>query len=68
MTGAAKFYVALSGFLAVLVKSLSDGHVTTTEIGDLIIALATAITVFVVPNRQSNSPIKGVDNSGRSTL
>jgi hypothetical protein len=61
--GAQKFYVALSGFLVVLAKDVADGKLTGTELSELIIALATALTVYVWPNKN-----KGSDNSGRQAL
>jgi hypothetical protein len=45
-----KFAVSLGGLFAVLGQMLSDGAISTEEIGQLCSVLAAAILVYVVPN------------------
>jgi hypothetical protein len=45
-----KFAVAIGGVLSLLGQVLSDGAVSTDEIGLLVSAIAAAVLVFVVPN------------------
>lgn len=46
-----KFWIAAAGVAAVAGKVFADGHVDTAEIGELAIALATAVGVVAVPNK-----------------
>ncbi len=45
-----KFAVAIGGFLSVVANVVSDGAISTDEIGLLAASLSAAILVFVVPN------------------
>lgn len=48
-----KFWVALSGFAAVLGKTTADGDLTGADLQELAIALVVAIGVWAFPNRQN---------------
>lgn len=46
-----KYLIAILGFMAVTVSSaLSDGKFTSTDLVQIVLALATALTVYVLPN------------------
>lgn len=53
-----KCAVAIGGFLGVLANVLSDGAVSTDEIGMLAASLSAAILVFVVPNAKASEAHK----------
>ena len=49
-----KFAVAVGGVFSVVGQILSDGTVSTSEIGILASAIAAAVLVFVVPNAKGS--------------
>ncbi len=54
-----KFAVAVGGVLSLTGQILSDGAVSTDEIGLFVSAVAAALLVFVVPNAsQTEGPVE----------
>lgn len=51
-----KFWLAAAGVAAVVGKVLADGHVDTSEWGELAIAAATAAGVLAVRNDDPKAP------------
>jgi hypothetical protein len=56
VTRYSKFFVALAAFLTAVAGAFADGHVSTTELGGLLLLLATAIGVYVAPNTPYPNP------------
>ncbi len=52
-----KFYVALAGFLAVVVQVTTDGVISAEDIGLMSTALIAALAVFGVPNEFPVPPV-----------
>ena len=52
MSRFAKFIVALSGAVAIIADAMADGVFTSQETESIVLALVSALFVFLVPNKQ----------------
>ena len=61
MSKARKALVAVAGVLAVLGQVLADGAIDSSETGLLLTSIATAVGVYLFPNKTAARFIRAVD-------